>query len=347
MSNKLFADFPATDKATWLTKVEKDLKGKALSELDWQLEEHIRLAPFYTAEDTNERAAFQAANAWQIGEDIVVKDAVAANKQLLQALEQGVDAPRLILEQSCDWTSLLKGVHTEMIALHIQDKANNRAAFQDYAKGGKLVAAYHQAEATISNQLKLHQALPQVRTLIITQDETTQTSTAIANLIRRATDVLEQALASGISGKAANEAMLFQVCIGKQYFVAIAMLRAIKLLWANVLKAYQVEDTTLPPLDVYIAPSAYDEATYTNMVRASTIGLSAVVGGASRLTILPANAAHEQANAFTSRIARNVQHLLKMESYLDRVGDPAAGSYYIERLTDALAEEAWKQFQEK
>ncbi len=347
MSNKLFADFPTISKTAWLAKVEKDLKGKALSELEWQLEENIRLAPFYTAEDTAKRTAFQEGNAWQIGEDIVVTDEKAANKQLLQVLAQGVDAPRLILEKNCDWAILLQGVHTEMIALHIWDKAANQASFQSYAAAHKVNGSYQQATADLGSALALNASFPKLKTLVVTHRPEATASDAVAELIMQAKTLLEEAMEKGTDSKTINEVLQFQVHIGKQYFVAIAMIRAIKLLWANVLKVYKVDATNLPPIDVYIAPTAYDDATYTNMIRASSIGLSAVVGGANRLTLLPANALQEEASEFTGRIARNVQHLLKMESYLDRVGDPAAGSYYIEQLTDALAEEAWKKFQNR
>ena len=73
------------------------------------------------------------------------------------------------------------------------------------------------------------------------------------------------------------------------------------------------------------------------------------VASSSRLTVLPYDAGREtQAaypQAFSRRIARNVQHLMKMESALDEVADPAAGSYYIETLTRQLAERAWEEFQ--
>lgn len=347
MSTKLFADFPTTDKATWLAKVEKDLKGKSLAELEWQLEENIRLAPFYTASDTEASTAFQKGNAWEIGEDIVVLDEKVANKALLHALAQGVDAPRLVLEKKCDWRVLLQEVHTEMIALHILDKAANMDSFEEYAQGRSLKGTYQSTDSNIGKQLALHSNFPKLRTLVAIHAPQEAASAVVAELIQAATELLEAGLAAGKSGKAINEALQFQLNIGKQYFVAIASIRAVKLLWANVLKAYGITDTTLPPIDVYVAPTAYDEEMYTNMIRASSIGLSAVVGGASRLTILAANALQEPASVFTARIARNVQHLLKMESYLDRVGDPAAGSYYIEALTNKLAETAWAKFQEK
>lgn len=342
----MFNDFPAISKTTWLEKVEKDLKGKALSELEWQLEENIRLAPFYTASDVDPRAALQVGNDWQIGEDIIVKEEKSANQQLLQALAQGVNAPRLILEKKCDWASLFAGVHPEMIELHIWDKASNQAAFQTYFQGQSLVGSYQQADTSVA--VTLSQIFPTLKTFVVKEETTnSEVSEILAQTLHSARQQLEAALDAGMNGTDFNKVLQFQLSIGRQYFVAIASIRALKNLWANVLKAYQIEPTSLPPIDVYIAATAYDDATHTNMIRASSIGLSAVVGGANRLTILPANAVAEEASEFTARIARNVQHLLKMESYLDRVGDPAAGSYYIEQLTDSLAEAAWKKFQKK
>jgi methylmalonyl-CoA mutase len=72
--------------------------------------------------------------------------------------------------------------------------------------------------------------------------------------------------------------------------------------------------------------------------------MSATLGGAHSVTVLPFNAIYEETTEFSERIARNQQALLKEESHLDKIADPAAGSYYIETLTESLAEEAWKQF---
>ena len=138
----------------------------------------------------------------------------------------------------------------------------------------------------------------------------------------------------------------FSIAIGKSYFVEIAKIRALKILWANVLKAYGWEATS-PSIEAHLSPSCQSDNPYQNMIAATTQAMSAVLGGVDRLTILPANAATEKADDFTRRIARNVQHLLKMEAYFDRVIDPAAGSYYIEQLTEQLAKQAWKVIQQK
>jgi len=74
--------------------------------------------------------------------------------------------------------------------------------------------------------------------------------------------------------------------------------------------------------------------------------MSAVLGGTDSMTVMPFNAAYEAATDFSERIARNQQILLKEESHFDKIVDPAAGSYYIETLTDSIAENAWKLFLE-
>ncbi len=166
-----------------------------------------------------------------------------------------------------------------------------------------------------------------------------------SDLLRRANVYLEKLTERGISAAQAAAAMQFSVKIGPSYFLEMAQLRAIRLVWLNVLKAWGVAPA-LPALAVSFRPDAYTDDLYTNMIRATTISMSAVLGGAERLTVLPydkgreALAAYPQ--AFGRRIARNVQHLLKMESGFDQLADPAAGSYYIETLTRQLAERMWR-----
>jgi methylmalonyl-CoA mutase len=82
--------------------------------------------------------------------------------------------------------------------------------------------------------------------------------------------------------------------------------------------------------------SIYDP--YTNLLRVTTEALSAATAGVDSLTVQPAG--------FQARLAKNVQLILKEESHLDKVADPAGGSYYIESITDSIAAEAWKLFQQ-
>jgi methylmalonyl-CoA mutase len=169
-------------------------------------------------------------------------------------------------------------------------------------------------------------------------------------LLRNANTYLTKLSERGIPVADVVAAMQFSVPIGKSYFLEIAHLRAIKLLWFNVLNAWGVPLQT-PIINARFQAETYSDDLYTNMIRATTMAMSAVQGGADRLTVLPYDAGREtQASyppAFARRIARNVQHLLKMESSMEEVPDPAAGSYYIETLTRQLAEKAWVEIVRK
>jgi methylmalonyl-CoA mutase len=133
----------------------------------------------------------------------------------------------------------------------------------------------------------------------------------------------------------------FVFAVGPSYFVEIAKLRAARLLWAQAVAAFGgSSDAALRMrLDVRTPrrnKSIFDR--YTNLLRVTTEALSAVVGGCDQLTVEPFG--------FDDHLALNVQRLLQEESHLDAVADPAGGSYYIEALTDQLAREGWRLFQQ-
>jgi methylmalonyl-CoA mutase len=165
--------------------------------------------------------------------------------------------------------------------------------------------------------------------------------------LRHANTYLSKLSERGIAPSEVAAALQFSDSVGKSYFYEIARLRAFKLLWFNVLNAWGIPLQS-PCVAVQFQPEAYTDELYTNMVRGTTMAMSAVMGGAARLSVLPYDAGREtqseRSAAFSRRIARNVQHLLKMESSLHEIADPAAGSYYIERLTHQLAEQAWAAF---
>jgi methylmalonyl-CoA mutase len=83
-----------------------------------------------------------------------------------------------------------------------------------------------------------------------------------------------------------------------------------------------------------------------NMLRTQTEAMSAILGGADSLTVQPFDTTFRQPDEFSERIARNQQLILKEESYFGKVADPSAGSYYIENLTQLIAENSWKLFVE-
>ncbi len=141
-----------------------------------------------------------------------------------------------------------------------------------------------------------------------------------------------------LAGDLATPEIEFVFAAGPSYFIEIAKLRAARILWAQVVSAF---GDTACRMKIHVRTpqrnkSVYDR--YTNLLRVTTEALSAAVGGCDSLTV--------GSFGFDSHLAANVQHLLKEESHIDAVADPAGGSYYIEALTDSLAREAWKVLQQ-
>ena len=142
--------------------------------------------------------------------------------------------------------------------------------------------------------------------------------------------------------------MQFSFDIGSNFFMEIAKLRAARLLWAQIVSAYDGSYPEAQKMTVLAKTTSWNKTVYdpyVNLLRTTTEALSAVIGGCQKLSLLTFDVVGKTPDSFSYRLARNIQHLLKGESYMDKVVDPAAGSYYIETLTDKLAENAWKVFQ--
>jgi len=141
--------------------------------------------------------------------------------------------------------------------------------------------------------------------------------------------------------------MMFHFACGSNYFMEIAKLRAARLLWAKIIEQYHPEDPGSMGMFIHASTASWNKTIYdpyVNMLRTTTEGMSAAIGQADSIAIGPFDMPFAQPDDFSYRIARNQQHIFKEESYLNRVSDPAAGAYYIESLTDSLAQHAWELF---
>ncbi len=139
----------------------------------------------------------------------------------------------------------------------------------------------------------------------------------------------------------------FSLSVSANYFMEIAKVRAARLLWSNIVMAYEPKGTCPAKMYIHAVTSAWNQTAYdpyVNMLRGTTEAMSAAIAGVQSLEVLPFNAAFETPDEFSKRIARNAELLLKHESHFDQVVDPAGGSYYIENLTKSIAAEAWAKF---
>ncbi|MBN2237550.1 MAG: acyl-CoA mutase large subunit family protein [Bacteroidales bacterium] len=139
----------------------------------------------------------------------------------------------------------------------------------------------------------------------------------------------------------------FNLGVGSNYFMEIAKLRAARYLWSKALIAFGLKDKGLAKMNIHSTSISWNKTIYdphVNILRNSTEGMSAILGGTDSLCLSPFDMHFKIPSDFSERIARNQQHLFKEESFLDKVVDPAAGSYYLESLTHSLVTESWKLF---
>ena len=165
-------------------------------------------------------------------------------------------------------------------------------------------------------------------------------------------DYMTMLTEAGVPNYQAARAIRFNMGIGGNYFMEIAKFRAARLLWAKIVEAYKAPTFTTAlkeaaKMNVCAETSRFNMTVfdaYVNLLRSQTETMSAALAGVDEIVVTPFDVTFEQPTDFAERIARNQQLLLKEESHFDKVVDPAAGSYYLENLTHAIATEAWKQF---
>jgi methylmalonyl-CoA mutase len=152
----------------------------------------------------------------------------------------------------------------------------------------------------------------------------------------------------GIDAADVAASMQFSMASGSNYFMEIAKIRAARILWFKICEVYGISEEK-KTINIHCTSSQWNMTLYdphVNMLRGTTEAMSSILGGADLITVLPYDHPYGSSSIFSDRVARNVQIILRDEAYLDRVADPSAGSYYIESLTDALAERAWELFRD-
>ena len=127
----------------------------------------------------------------------------------------------------------------------------------------------------------------------------------------------------------------------------IAKLRAASFLWAKIVEANACKDLKNAKINMHCETSQWNKTIYdphVNMLRVTTEAMSAIIGGTDTLSVIPFDFTYTEPNDFSLRIAKNVQLIITEEAHFGKVSDPAAGSYYIENLTDMIIDKTWELF---
>ncbi|MBM7701607.1 acyl-CoA mutase large subunit family protein [Metabacillus iocasae] len=170
----------------------------------------------------------------------------------------------------------------------------------------------------------------------------------LAYVMATAVEYIDECLKRGLSLKAVVERMTISFSVSSNLFMEVAKLRAFKVLWTNVIRAFKEDEVMITPFihakTSLITKTKYDA--HTNMLRGTVEAFAAVLGGIDALHVSPYDTLLQPCSEFSNRIARNTQLILQKEAHLTKVIDPAGGSWYVESLTNQLAEKAWELFQQ-
>ena len=316
-------------------------------------------------------------NNWLTRQEIIANNAAEANKIAREVIGKGVNSLGFKVEEANEQTvaTLLEGIDLNAIEVNFNCcpcKANDlAAALVKYLKDNKAEKTFHGSidfnplrkalrhgaalnDGIVDKAKALIETVKEVPALRVLAVDSVLFCDGGAYIFQE----LGYALAWGAqwltaltdAGLTVDEVasrIKFNMGVSSNYFMELAKFRAARMLWAQIVEAYKPADANSAKMHVHASTSKFNQTIYdahVNLLRSQTEAMSAALAGVDSITSVPFDTPYKTPDAFSERIARNQQFLLKEESHLDKVVDPAGGSYYVETLTVSIANEAWKLF---
>lgn len=377
--------FPKVTMEEWAEQAEKALKGKPVSKLNTVTYEGITRKPVYTEDDRNNASKQLIEKSdWAVSQQLYGSNSFAElNAQLKMELENGLqsiqfatfpstDAKALLIKDQTDLRTLLNNISLNDITLQVHagpsattfinaliDSELETKSLQgiigadpigELAATGSLNQPLEQYYDEMKSNIEWKENnAPGLQTVWV-QSNAYHNGGAnavqeLATVMATAVEYIQALMNRGISFEDASKEIAFTFPVGSDFFMELSKLRAARVLWANIMEAFG-GDEKAQPMTVHATTSIFTKSNldpYVNMLRTTTEAFSAAVGGADSMNV---DSYQQDSDAFSRRIARNTHYILKEESFLNKIVDPAAGSFYVEKLTNQLADEAWKLFQE-
>ena len=318
-------------------------------------------------------------NCWLIRQDIDIEDASAANAKARKLIEEGVDSiafkvkGKLVTAEYIP--ALLEGIDAEKTELNFNvctskvvefamflveyyrqrgfdlGKIAGSIGYDPIAKellSGKPIDNYTEVFKAL---MEATSAMPRFCCIAVNSSKLNNAGAYITQELGYAlawgNEYLNSATEAGIPIDKIAGSIKFNMGISSNFFMEIAKFRAARTLWAKIVEQYAPECSNSCKMRIHAETSEFNLTlfdSYVNMLRTQTEAMSAAIAGVESITVTPFDTVYEAPTDFAMRIAKNQQLILKHESHLDKVADPAGGSYYIESLTASIAAEAWKIF---
>ncbi|MCX6252469.1 MAG: methylmalonyl-CoA mutase family protein [Bacteroidetes bacterium] len=320
-------------------------------------------------------------NNWIIRQDFHSADLHEANRLALEAIAKGTDAVGFNVKEITTHkqiNQLLEGIDLTRTGIHFISSRSYPLTLELFIYevghrqlGGEKISGsinfdpisfllltgnscfsgnnnFEEAEYLINTAYK---RLPEMKVITVNghyyQDAGSTLVQELAFSLASGHEYLSELVSKGFSADVIAPRIQFCLATGSDYFLEIAKLRAARLLWAKIVEQYHPENQGSMNMFIHSVTSMRNKTIYdpfVNMLRTTTEGMAAAIGNADSISILPFDLTYKDPDDFSLRIARNQQLIFKEESHLDKTIDPAAGSYYIESLTDSIAFQAWNLF---
>ncbi|KAB1155046.1 methylmalonyl-CoA mutase subunit beta [Flavobacterium luteum] len=364
MSKNLFKDFNFVSSKKWKQQIQFELKGADYNEtLIWNSPEGIKVKPFYHNDDTDAYLSINTnASMFLICQNIFVYDVEKSIQRAKESIERGAESILFTIEEErTDIKKLLESLSLDTITIYF----NLKFLSIDFIKKIELIAKEKKATVFLNldpigqlakdgnwfatsekdNFVTLNLLSKTISTCSILSINSSLYQNAGANMVQQIAYSLAQANEYFNRITTINQPMVFQVSVGTNYFFEIAKLRTLRTLFNLIAKEYNHHFDC----HILVTPTKRNKTVYdynVNLLRTTTECMSAILGGANAIANLPYDALYHKDNEFGDRIARNQLLILKHESYFDKVNNPADGSYYIESLTQQLAEKSLVLFKD-
>lgn len=316
-------------------------------------------------------------NDWLSRQEIIADDAEAANAKALDVLGKGINSLGFKVKDANaeELATLLKGIVVNAVELNFKCCPKKSLAFAkvlvEYLKANGLEKEFkgsidfnpfkkalkHGVEfpgdiaAMGAEMLETVKDVPGLKVLAVDSEMLSNAGAYIFQELGYAlawgAEWLTLLTEKGFSAGDVANRIKFNMGVSSNYFMELAKFRAARMLWAQIVKQYNPASDDDCKMAVHAVTSKFNQTIYdahVNLLRSQTECMSAALAGVDSITVTPFDTPYKTPDDFSERIARNQQFLLKEESHLDKVVDPAGGSYYVETLTASIAAEAWKLF---
>ncbi|WP_396150706.1 methylmalonyl-CoA mutase subunit beta [Flavobacterium sp.] len=360
MATHLFKDFEPISSKQWKQQIQFDLKGADYNEtLIWESPEGIKVKPFYHSDESEVKLPTPVSNGFKIVQNIYVYDVKKSNERAIDSLQRGAESVRFTIEnETVSLNDLMENLPKENVTYYFNllflssefikkiDAFTNQNQYKiiilqdpigQLAKDGNWFASLEKD----FSELKLIAGL----NIPFLSCKTDLYQNAGANIVQQLAYSLVHVNEYFNRIEKISSPITIEVSVGTNYFFEIAKLRALRLLFSSLAKEYN----HTVDCHIFVTPTKRNKTLYdynVNMLRTTTECMSAILGGANAVSNLAYDTIYHKDNEFGDRIARNQLLVLKHESYFNQVHNPADGAYYIESLTEQLAEKALALFKD-